>query len=287
MNTPSDVRIRQPHFADNRWYSADPAQLKADIQKYLDASTVAQPTEQIIGLVAPHAGYFFSGHVAGASFATLSNATFNTVILIGPDHWRAAPGKISTPEVDVWRTPLGDIPVAWDVLRALDAEIDLVFLPTDQEHSLEIELPFLQATLKQFKLVPLMMGSQKAQLCRQLAGALVDVLDATASNPALFVASSDLSHYFDDDTARNLDQETIQFMLNLDTAGLLQHIVAGNRRNEPLACGAGPIATTIHAAKSMGATQTNLLKYATSADAHPDKSRVVGYAAVAISKHAT
>jgi AmmeMemoRadiSam system protein B len=98
------------------------------------------------------------------------------------------------------------------------------------------------------------------------------------------VASSDLSHYFDDETARRLDQMTLQFILDLDGDGLVQHVEAGRRRGQPLACGAGPIAVVIHAAKALGATQARLLKYATSADVQPRKDRVVGYAAVAMSQ---
>ncbi len=300
----ANLRIRQPHFADGRWYSADASQLETDIQNYLNDSPPALASDTLLGLVAPHAGHFFSGHVAGAGFAALSPNSFDTVILLGPDHRGAAPGQISTIEVDMWRTPLGDIMVGWDVLEAIQTEIDLQLLSGDDEHSLEIELPFLQVILQQFNLVPLMMGSQSLKMCQQLADALVkatqhsaslsgQVEDATSTlvggveggaGRTLFVASSDLSHFFDDDRARRLDETTLQFILNLDAAGLIQHIKTGQRRGDPFACGAGPIATVIMVAQALGATQAHLLKYATSADVHPDKSRVVGYAAVAISK---
>ena len=292
-----NLSIRQPRFADDRWYSSDPARLQMDIQGYLAAASLEPGSGQLMGLVAPHAGYFFSGPVAGAAFAHLSLAIFETVILIGPDHWGAAPRKISTPRVDVWRTPLGDIPIAWDILQILQNEIELKLLPTDEEHALEVELPFLQMTLKTFRLVPLMMGDQSPQICRRLSAALVKTIRALQNNQGklsssqegsigniLFVASSDLSHYFDDDTARRLDQTTLQFILDLDADGLVHHVEAGRRQGQPFACGAGPIATIIHTAKALGATQARLIKYATSADAYPSKDRVVGYAAVAISK---
>ncbi len=214
--------------------------------------------------------------------ANLTPDAYTTLILLGPDHRGAAPGNTSTRDVDVWRTPLGDIPVAWDILEAIESEIDLMRLPQDDEHALEIELPFLQITLKHFNLVPLMMGSQSLQTCQQLATALVKAVQH--QNDVLFIASSDLSHYFDDDTARQLDQTTLQFILNLDADGLLQHIEAGRYRGEPLACGGGPMATIIYAAQALGANNAHLLKYATSADVYPDKERVVGYAAVAISR---
>jgi len=281
----SQLRIRQPRFADNRWYSANSSTLETDIQNYLSDSPSKVVLDKLLGLVAPHAGHFFSGHVAGTTFSALTPGAFEMVVLLGPDHHGTAPGRISTVNVDMWRTPLGDMPVAWDILKALEAEIGLNLLTRDDEHSLEIELPFLQMTLQEFKLVPLMMGTQSAQVCRKLAAVLVKaVRNGDAEGSVLFVASSDLSHYFDDATARHLDETTLQFILNLDADGLIDHVEAGRNRGEPFACGAGPIATVIHAAKALGATRASLLKYATSADAHPDKSRVVGYAAVAFSK---
>jgi AmmeMemoRadiSam system protein B len=280
----STLKIRQPHFADDMWYSSDAGQLELDVQRYL-VETAPAPTG-LIGLLAPHAGYFFSGHVAGAAFASLTPGTFETVILIGPDHHSAALGEISTLQVEAWRTPLGDIPVDWALLQALQAEFSLTVLPSDEEHCLEVELPFLQMTLQQFKLVPLMMGNQSPEMCRRLGAALVKVIRSQASlvGGILLVASSDLSHYFDDHTARHLDQTTLQFILNLDADGLARHAEVGRRQGRPFACGAGPIAVIIHAATALGATQAILLKYATSADAHPRKDRVVGYAAVAITK---
>ncbi len=273
-------KIRQPRFADGQWYSASAAQLQADIRGYLADAPPPPDLENIVGLVAPHAGHFFSGQVAGAAFACLSPHQYKTVILLGPDHRGAAPGQISTPEVTAWRTPLGDIPVDGEMLATLQTELKIKLLLTDYEHSLEIELPFLQVALPEFRLVPLLMGDQSLHTCRRVGEALARAI--RANGPALLVASSDLSHFFADETARRLDQATLQFVLDLDAAGLIEHVEAGRRRGEPLACGAGPIAAIIYAATALGANQTRLLKYATSADVYPDKSSVVGYAAVLI-----
>lgn len=281
LNPPS--KLRSPHYADDRWYSSDGDQLRAEVQTYFADAPVSPAG--LMGLIAPHAGYFFSGHVAGAAFAGLSRGAFDTVILIGPDHRGAAPGDVSTPDAGTWRTPLGDIPVDWDMMQALDAEIGLTFLSGEEEHSLEVELPFLQIALEQFRLIPLMMGDQSSTTCRRLGEALVKIAPLfLKERKVLFVASSDLSHYFDDDTARRLDQTTLQFILNLDVTGLLERVRQGRRQGQPLACGAGPIAVIMQAATALGATEATLLKYTTSADAHPLKDRVVGYAAVAISK---
>lgn len=279
----STLKIRQPHFADDMWYSSDSAQLQLDLQNYF-AGAPSHPAG-LLGLVAPHAGYFFSGHVAGAAFAGLTPRAFDTVVLIGPDHRGAAPGAISTPAVAAWRTPLGDIPVNWQLLQEVRDEINAVLLPDDEEHALEVELPFLQMALGQLRLVPLLMGVQSLEFCRRLAQALVSaIIRREPESRVLLVASSDLSHYFDDETARQLDQTTLQFILKLDADGLVRHVETGRRQGQPFACGAGPIAVMIHTATALGATQATLLKYATSADAHPRKDRVVGYAAVAVSK---
>jgi AmmeMemoRadiSam system protein B len=278
----SELRIRQPHFADGMWYSATAPQLQREIQGYLEQAPASPDLGEVVGLVAPHAGHFFSGHVAGAAFASLKPGAFETVILIGPDHRGSTLGQIATPDVEAWRTPLGDIPVDRDFLQTLQNEINLKLLSSDNEHSLEIELPFLQMTLKDFKLVPLMMGDQSPSTCRQLADALAKVINTDRFSSTLLVASSDLSHFFDDDTARRLDKDTIQFMLNLDGDGLIRHSMTSPRGEG--ACGAGPVATIIHAAKALGANQAHLLKYATSGDVHPRKDSVVGYAAVAFSK---
>jgi AmmeMemoRadiSam system protein B len=280
----SELRIRQPHFADGMWYGSTAPQLQKDVQGYLEQSPVSPDLGEVVGLVAPHAGHFFSGHVAGAAFANLKPGAFETVILIGPDHRGATLGQIATLDVEAWRTPLGDIPVDRGFLQTLQNEIDLKLLSSDNEHSLEIELPFLQMTLEEFKLVPLMMGDQSPSMCRQLAEALATVINTGPFSSTLLVASSDLSHELDDDTARHLDKDTIQFMLDLDGDGLAQHAESGHSRGKPPACGAGPVATIIHTAKALGADQAHLLKYATSGDVHPRKDSVVGYAAVAFSK---
>ncbi len=279
-------RIRQPRFADGRWYSTDSAQLENEVQDYLNDSPVKLEAGTLVGLVAPHAGYAFSGHVAGATFGTLKPEAFKTVILLGPDHRGAAPGRISTPDADAWRTPLGNVPIAAELLDTLREKIELVLLAADDEHSLEVELPFLQQSLGMFKLLPLLMGNQSLKACRQLSNALLAAISETAQS-TLFVASSDLSHFFDDATARRLDDETLQFALNMDAAGLIEHVQSARRFGNPLACGAGPIATVMLAAQALGASRASLLKYATSADAptiNAGRSRVVGYAALAFSK---
>lgn len=281
--TTSGAHIRYPGFADDQWYPSDPGRLETALQKYLAAPPAPFQPDDLLGLVVPHAGHRYSGHVAGAAFATLAGSRFDSVLLLGPDHRGAAPGRNATPRANLWRTPLGDIPVAWELLEPIKKDIRLSLLTDDNEHSLEIELPFLQKTLKKFRLAPLMMGDQSYQTCRQLSAFLVSAIRQVKCHP-LFVASSDLSHFFDDATARQLDRQTIDLILEMDAHRLTEHVAAGRLHNQPLACGAGPIATVILAARSLGATRAHLLKYATSADTSGDTRRVVGYAAIAFTK---
>jgi AmmeMemoRadiSam system protein B len=265
------------------WYSGSAKKLSAAIDRHLATEPPDFIPANLLGLVVPHAGHRFSGHVAGSGFGYLKPDAFDTVILLGPDHRGAAPGRTSTPAADLWRTPLGDIPVAWELLDPLRKELSLAVVDDDDEHSLEIELPFLQKKLETFRLVPLMMGSQSLQTCQQLSAGLVRALQQNGRH-ALFVASSDLSHFFDDDTARRLDTETIAYVLNMDARGLIEHVASGRLHGQPLACGAGPIATVILATRALGAVQAHKLKYATSADVYPDRSRVVGYAAIGFTR---
>lgn len=276
------MNVRSPQFADDRWYPARADELRQDVQRYLAGRAETDAPGRVWGLVAPHAGYFYSGHVAGISFAAVQAAAVQTVLLIGPDHRGAALQPVATPSADAWATPLGQVPVSRTLLAAVEARLPLQRLRFDQEHSLEVELPFLQAALAQFSLLPLIMGDQSLPACRQLAEALTEVL---RDQPGLLlVASSDLSHYFDDATARRLDEETLAFALELDADGLIRHVEGGRRLGQPLACGAGPIAVVMKVAQALGANRATLLKYATSGDVWSDKSRVVGYAAVAFSQ---
>ncbi len=266
--------VRQPRFADNMWYSSQPFELRNSIQTYLDQVTTAPNINGLLGLVSPHAGHLFSGHVAATAFASLSPGDFETVILIGPDHHGVAMSDISTVQVDAWRTPLGEVSVDWGMLQAIQKEIQIELVPTDREHSLEIQLPFLQMTLQQFNFVPIMIGLPSMTTCRRLGDALAKVI----TSKTLLVASSDLSHFFNDAVARQLDETTLKFVLDMDETSLLQHAQSAVSS----ACGVGAITTIIYTSKLLGTPQAKLLKYATSGDVPPyRKDRVVGYAAVA------
>jgi len=272
----AEYTVRPPVCADNRWYPAAPQALRAEVTDYLERAPALEAPGKVLGLIAPHAGYFFSGHVAGASYRQVRGREYEAVVLIGPDHRGIAFGELAFPDFDAWHTPLGDVPTHRELAAALDQRLPLRHVRRDSEHSLEVQLPFLQTALSGFKLLPIMMGDVSPAACQELGQAIADAL---RGRTALLVASTDLSHYYPYDQAKTLDQHTLKYVLDLDAAGFAEALARG----EALACGGGPVAAVMVAARALGATRSHLVKYANSGDVWEDRSRVVGYAAVALS----
>jgi AmmeMemoRadiSam system protein B len=179
------------------------------------------------------------------------------------------------PDYDFWRTPLGEVRVDRALVSDLESHVPLRWVRRDSEHSLEVQLPFLQTVLGEFSLVPIIMGDASLNACRSLGSAIADVVQ---DRQVLLVASTDLSHFHPDATARTLDQKTLQYILDYDPQGLVRALGTG----EAHACGGGPVATVMFAAQQLGAGRAQLVKYANSSDVWDDRSRVVGYAAVAL-----
>ena len=273
----AEPKIRPAVCADNRWYPASPSDLRREVSRHIERAAILDAADAVVGLVVPHAGYQFSAHVAGAGFRQVSGGDYDTVVLIGPDHTGAAMGGLALPDFDGWRTPLGDVSVDHELAFALEHKTALRHIRRDQEHSLEVQLPFLQVALDTFTLLPLMMGSQSPEACRDLGQALADIV---RERRVLLVASTDLSHYQPDSVARELDQRTLGYVLNFDAEGLARAL----ERSEAHACGGGPVSAVMFAARQLGATQARLVKYATSGDVWPDRAQVVGYASVVLTR---
>jgi AmmeMemoRadiSam system protein B len=164
----AEPSVRPPVCADDRWYPASPEALRREVREYIESAPALDLSGDVVGLVAPHAGYFFSGHVAGASYRQVQGDTYETVVLIGPDHRGIAFGGLAFADYDAWHTPLGDVPVDGELVAALDERLSLNHIKRDNEHSLEVQLPFLQTALTKFKLVPIMMGDPSLAACREL-----------------------------------------------------------------------------------------------------------------------
>ena len=256
--------VRKPAVAGS-FYPADPGQLAKMVEGLL-AAVPDPPARAPKAVVAPHAGYVYSGPVAAYSFRALEPLAGRepTVFLLGPAHYVAFDG-VSTGSFSYWETPLGLVPVDTERLGELLERSELFTAanePHVPEHSLEVELPFMQTVLGRFKLVPLLFG-----LVDPLAVAAH--LDAVVRPGDVVVVSTDLSHYHPDETARRLDAVTLETALALDAAGLL----------EREACGRHPWAALTALAAARG-WRPELLAYATSGDTSGDRSRVVGYAAL-------
>lgn len=265
------------------WYSSNADRLTETIDTFLNQAELPPLPGQVVGLIAPHAGYQYSGAVAAYAFKTVLGKKFDYVAVLSPLH-AFHPQPVLTTAHNAYQTPLGIIPVANDILDAIEtrlqdrAGIGFTTVANDQEHSLEIELPFLQRALGgPFELIPIMLRSQSRSLTHQLGAALADVLRHHA---CLLVASSDLSHFYSDDQAHLLDQRVLKEVTNFSPNGLFDLLETG----EGHACGLTAMAAVLWAAEALGADQATLLRYSTSAATTGDTSSVVGYASAVITR---
>lgn len=275
----AQARLRgvRPALCAGTWYPGTPETLRQAVDHYLGQARVGPLPGGLVALVAPHAGYIYSGPVAGYAYKALQEAgqSFDTVVLVGPSH-RAYLDGYGITSVGAYETPLGQVPLDADLVATLGRELGMLrFLSRDEEHSLEIQLPFLQRVLGDFRLVPLMMGDQSWEACRELGQVLGQALK---DRSALLVASTDLSHYHEYSRAVALDRLVLERVEAFDPQGLVRILERGKAE----ACGGGPLAATMLAAKALGADTAAVLHYANSGDVTGDRSHVVGYMAAAL-----
>jgi MEMO1 family protein len=270
---------REPVLA-GAWYPSRPEELRRVVNGFLSGVEGSSPEGEIKGFVVPHAGYIYSGQVAAYAYRMVQGGPFTRVILIGPSH-RARFKGVSVDLHSAYKTPLGALPVDRDFGRKiLQENASISWLPQahEQEHSIEIQVPFLQVVLKDARIVPLVMGEQDPPTCEGLAQALIRLVGD--DRKTLIVASTDLSHFHAEATARRLDGEFRRHLENYDPRGLARSMAEGSCE----ACGGGPAVTALLACKGLGADRAVPLRYANSADVGGDRSRVVGYLAAAILK---
>ncbi|GAB4545985.1 MAG: AmmeMemoRadiSam system protein B [Anaerolineales bacterium] len=259
------------------WYEANPRKLSAQIDSYLNNAELPKINGEVLAVIAPHAGHIYSGQVAAYAFAALRGRAPELVAILSPFH-NFAPYPLLTAAHDAYATPLGNIEVSQSALKELQDNLNIPITPiaNDKEHSLEIELPFLQRVFPHsFKILPLMLRAQEPRIAERLGDALAKVLK---DKNAVLVASTDLSHFYDSRTASVLDGEMLRRIEALDPAG----IFSAEQSGAGFACGHAAVAAVLHAAKQLGANQVQILKYATSGDATGDNSSVVGYGAAAV-----
>lgn len=265
------------------WYSANPNHLRQTLDAYIEDAKLPDLPGEVLALVAPHAGYRYSGAVAGYAYKAVQGKKFDLVAVLSPMH-QYYPQPLLTSAHLAYRTPLGEIALAKDALAQISAGLQqktgltLTPVANDQEHSLEIELPFLQRALAdEFTLIPIMLRDQSRQIAQELGKILAEVLNGTS---CLLVASSDLSHFYPESMANRLDHAVLQAMVDFSPDGLFDLKDQGKGH----ACGLAAIAAVLWTAKDLGATDVTLLNYDTSATTSGDRSSVVGYGAAAVTR---
>lgn len=259
------------------WYPGDPNILRKDIEHYFSKVTADKIEGHIVGLVAPHAGYVYSGQIAAYAYHQIKKKLYDTVFVISPSHRMAFPG-VSVFLGGGYETPLGVVPVNKGMagrLMSFSRLIDDIPSAHIQEHALEIQLPFLQVSLGEFSFVPLVMGNQDSKTCEELANA---IFQAAGDSNILIVGSSDLSHFHDYNQAVKKDSQFLENLEKMDVRGMLADLKSGKCE----ACGGGPAAVAVMTSKMMGASEAKILKYANSGDVTGDRGRVVGYASAAL-----
>jgi AmmeMemoRadiSam system protein B len=264
------ARLVRPPAVAGRFYSGDPDELAKEVDSHL---VHAAEQQHAVGCMAPHAGYIYSGHVAGAVYGGIELP--QRFIILGPNHTgQGAP--LATALRGAWATPLGEAAIdealAAEVARALPQLVDDP-LAHQLEHSIEVQLPFLQRAVGEFMFLPICIGISSMELLLTLGDALAKAIQ-NAAEPVLLVCSSDLNHYEPDEITRIKDSHALAPMLALDAQQLYEVV----HRERISMCGFAPAVATVHACATLGAKQGKLVKYATSADINHDRSYCVGYA---------
>jgi AmmeMemoRadiSam system protein B len=271
--------VRQPAVA-GRFYPANAQHLRAEVETYTTpASASAEPEPKIraLGCVVPHAGYIYSGHVAGAVYRRLELPL--RFVILCPNH--TGKGEpLAVMSEGAWHTPMGDASIDEELAERLKARLPL--LSEDQaahqyEHALEVQLPFLQVLAPGFQFVPITVGTSNFDVLSAL-GTVIGSVAAEAGEPVLVIASSDMNHYESDSVTRVKDRRAIDQLLALDPRGLYDIV----HKADISMCGYGPAVVMLTTARKLGATQAELICYATSGDVSGDRDMVVGYAGVAV-----
>ncbi len=276
-------RVRKPAVA-GAFYPRNPQTLRSDVSSYLARASKPPLAGRPLVLIEPHAGYVYSGHVAAHGYKLIENLEIRTVALISPSHMEYFP-FVSVFGGAAYETPLGRVEVDKESAAAISsADPDRIKLSDSghihpgsyrQEHALEVQLPFLQSVLKNFRIVPIVMGDQNWKLCETLGHALAPLMTRP---DFLVVVSSDLSHFHDDGTARRMDGLFCSLMERMDAKALHEAI----RRSDCEACGAGGVVASFIASERAGLAACRVLFTANSGDVSGERDSVVGYACAVV-----
>jgi len=255
------------------FYPANPEVLRRDIERYLENAVFDAIEGNVTGMISPHAGYTYSGPVAAYGYKSLLGKAYDTVIVIAPSHRMHFEG-VAIQDKGGYRTPLGMVDIDEDISEEIlkSSAVNMNLKAHTGEHSLEVQIPFLQVVLKSFMLVPLVMGTQDLSICEDLSRCLLEAVQKSGKQ-CLIIGSSDLSHYYPYEKAVNIDNIIVEHLERFDIKGLEEDF----NRSKCEACGFGTMITTMMVAEKFGATGSRVLKYANSGDVSGDRSGVVGY----------
>ncbi len=272
--------VRKPAVA-GMFYSAQPEQLKQEIQDMLDSVSPARTSDPVIAAVVPHAGYMYSGKTAAAAYVLLRDCDADTVVIVSPSHREHFQG-MSIYSGDGYETPLGIVEIDSELRQKLiteDLSIHSGLAGHRQEHAIEVQLPFIQTVLPGRKILPIVMGDQSKHFCLHLSERLAECLEGTKT---IMLASSDLSHFYSYDVAERLDAIVINDINQFDPLKLMDDL----EHEKTEACGGGPIVAVLSAAKKMGGSIARVVSHCNSGDVTGDRDGVVGYLAAIVEKAA-
>lgn len=272
--------IRKPVVAGS-FYPADAGRLKKLIAEYLSSAGEAQERvdpDKITGIISPHAGYVYSGPVAAYGFNYLAGCRINNFIVIAPSHRGRFNGASIIPE-GMFRTPLGDVEIDSVIGKELEKKENFAFIKEahEYEHSLEVQIPFLQMVKPEAKIVPVIIGTVDLDLCRKIGKTIADVIRSSGGKYGVII-STDLSHYYEYNEAVKKDGKFIEALELFDDKKIKEVIASGKGE----ACGEGAVITGLSLCRELGAGRIKILKYANSGDTAGSKDQVVGYVSALI-----
>ncbi|MCF7794559.1 MAG: AmmeMemoRadiSam system protein B [Candidatus Cloacimonetes bacterium] len=270
---------RKPIVAGT-FYPGDSIILRNQLERFLSNVSMLPSKKDILGVIAPHAGYVYSGQSAAYAYKALKMKQFNKAVILAPSH-RYGNFKFSAGNFESYLTPLGEVKVDTDKIEKLLQYSEFSFHQAahNAEHSLEVQLPFLQIINEQVEIIPILLGNQSPENSKRLAEILFDEFKDDIIN-TVFIVSSDLSHYYDHKIAKYMDEKMIDMILKTDVQGLSNALF--ERKIE--ACGFGGILSLMHLAKQLAYNETELLNYSHSGMISGDNSQVVGYLSAMIYK---
>lgn len=278
------------------WYPASPEQLAREVDQYLNLASLHPAPGKIIALVSPHAGYRFSGAIAGSAFRQVKGHEYDTVVVVGLSH-RVPIRKASVFDGDYYETPLGRLPVDREVVQSLLGHSDLfeyntaahatrrVRFESGGEHSVENQVPFLQRAIGEFKMVEILINAENAELCRRAGLAIAEAIQ---DKNALLVASTDLTHWPRYEDAVRIDRAALEILAGFEPQRIWKDLAELERQNSDVfnlscvLCSKAAVMTVFEAARKLGANQAEILDCRNSGDTAGSKDQVVGYGAMAL-----